>query len=100
MPPAQWILDNAWVLKNIFGREYFQAFRECAVNRSHADWTTVYTYTANWVRISVLGVDGLLMQARGWTYNADLGFHQAEDDNLTGLTRKRGAPRTGAAQPG
>ena len=40
MPPAQWIQNNAPVLENIFGQEYVQAFRECAVHRSHADWTT------------------------------------------------------------
>ena len=47
VPPAPWILDNARVLQNIFGRGCFRAFRECAVNRSNANWTTVYAYTAN-----------------------------------------------------
>ena len=37
VPPAQWILVNARMLKK------FRAFRECAVTRSHADWTTVDT---------------------------------------------------------
>ena len=63
MPPAQWILNNAQVLGNIFGQEYVQAFRECAVNRSHGDWTT---YTRNWVRISVLHVDGIDTDANTW----------------------------------
>ena len=42
VPPAQWILNNAPLLEEIFGRAYLRAFHECAEDRSRANWTTVY----------------------------------------------------------
>jgi hypothetical protein len=42
VPPAQWILNNAPLLEEIFGRACLRAFHECADNRSRANWTTVY----------------------------------------------------------
>jgi len=42
VPPAQWILNNAPLLEEIFGRACLRAFHECAEDRSRANWTTVY----------------------------------------------------------
>ena len=42
VPPAQWILNNAPLLDEIFGRAYLRAFHECAEDRSRANWKTVY----------------------------------------------------------
>ena len=43
VPPAQWILNNARLLEEIFGRACLRAFHECAEDRARANWTTVYT---------------------------------------------------------
>jgi hypothetical protein len=42
VPPAQWILNNALLLEEIFGRACLRAFHDCAEDRSRANWTTVY----------------------------------------------------------
>jgi len=42
VPPAQWILNNAQLLEEIFGRACLRAFHDCAEDRSRANWTTVY----------------------------------------------------------
>ena len=42
VPPAQWILNNASLLEEIFGRACLRAFHDCAEDRSRANWTTVY----------------------------------------------------------
>ena len=70
VPPVEWILANHLALKHIFGQAYLHAFLRGAEDPSRAHWTTVCT--PDWVRISVLPVDGLLMKTRGWTHNADL----------------------------
>ena len=42
VPPAQWILNNALLLEEIFGRACLRAFHDCAGDPSRANWTTVY----------------------------------------------------------
>lgn len=76
VPPARWIQDNELALVHIFESEYFQAFHEGAMDRSRATWRMVYE--GEWVRLSILCVDGLLMQTRGRSHDADLDFNQVK----------------------